>query len=128
MASMVPRPATPRRPSPLPQALAVLLVVVAGLGAGWSAPATVTAAPGPPTATQLEPGHVDRTSLALRATYDARMTLGFDTRAMAVVAEARITNTSTASIDRIELNTIAARLGSMHLTYVTVDGRVAAAS
>jgi hypothetical protein len=128
MASMVPRPATPRRPSPLPQALAVLRVVAAGLGAGWSAPATVTAAPGPPTATQLEPGHVDRTSLALRATYDARMTLGFDTRAMAVVAEARITNTSTASIDRIELNTIAARLGSMHLTYVTVDGRVAAAS
>ena len=125
---MVPRPATPRRPSPLPQALVVLLLVVAGLGGAFVAAPAADAAPGPPTATQLQPGSVDRTSLALRATYDARMTLDFGSRALAVVSEARITNTSSASIDRVELNTIAARLGSMHLAYVVVDGRTVGAT
>ena len=48
--------------------------------------------------------------------------IAWGTRKIAVDSTATIRNTSGAPIDRIELNTIAARLGSMQLHSVTVDG------
>src|SRR3954451_18737265 len=68
-------------------------------------------------------GSVDRTSLALTATYTVRATLGWsDRRAGGAATPIHVRNTSGGGIDRLELNTVAARLGSMHLGTVTVDG------
>ena len=72
---------------------------------------------------QLVPGTVDRTSLNLEAAYDARIRIGWGTRNVKVESTATIRNTSGTSIDRIELNTVAARLGGMTLTGAFVDGR-----
>ena len=71
---------------------------------------------------QLVPGTVDRTSLRLEASYDATVRLGWGTRNVKVASTATIRNTSPTSIDRVELNTVAARLGSMTLTGALVNG------
>jgi hypothetical protein len=76
-----------------------------------------------PTAASLIPGAVNATSINLSAEYDVTVRLGFGTRAFRVDSVMTVTNTSGASIDRLELNTIAARLGRMTLTGTTVDGR-----
>jgi hypothetical protein len=113
-----------------PLGLAVLLV--AGIAApalacegrlservadGTDATATETAA------SAITPGSVNRTSLNLSATYSVGLTLNYSTRSFMVNTLATITNTSGGPIDRIELNTIAARLGGMSLRVVQVDGR-----
>lgn len=69
------------------------------------------------------PGSVDRTSLALAATYDAAVDIDIGLRAFVVDAAIRVTNTSGITVDRLELNTAAARLGGLRLRSVTVDGR-----
>jgi hypothetical protein len=79
-------------------------------------------------ASGIVPGAVGRTSLSLDATYDAYLRIAWATRAISVSSVATIRNTSGASIDRIELNTIAARLGGMRLRLVTVDGHAVAAT
>ena len=94
---------------------------------------TPTASPTPvatvtPDASAIIPGSVDRTSLDLQATYDVSARLDFATRVFSARTTLVITNTSGGPIDRLELNTIAARLGSMHLLTVTVDGHAARAS
>ena len=61
-------------------------------------------------------------SLRLDATYNASLKLAWVSRAIYVDSTATISNTSGASIDRIEFNTIAARLGRIRLQPVTVDG------
>jgi hypothetical protein len=71
---------------------------------------------------QIIPGSVGRSSLALDAVYRASLRLTWASRAIWVDSTAIITNTSGAEIDRVELNTIAARLGSIRLLPVTVDG------
>ncbi|HYH93787.1 MAG TPA: hypothetical protein VD763_11545 [Candidatus Saccharimonadales bacterium] len=116
-----------RRPraSRLLLATSVIAVLIAGI-----APASVQAAlPVDGVArttlvagTTIRPGSVDRTSLHLAATYATTLRLNYGTRSFVVDSTATITNTSGASIDRVELNTAAARLGSMRLTSVTVDG------
>ena len=68
------------------------------------------------------PGSVNRSSLFVDATYDASLRISWGTRKISVDSTATIRNTSGAPIDRIELNTIAARLGSIRLHSVTVDG------
>ena len=68
------------------------------------------------------PGSVGRSSLFVDATYDASLRISWGTRKISVDSTATIRNTSGAPIDRIELNTIAARLGSIQLHSVTVDG------
>ncbi|MFL5709203.1 MAG: hypothetical protein ACJ77Y_09500 [Chloroflexota bacterium] len=73
-------------------------------------------------------GAVGRSSPFLDATYDATLRLSWSTRKISVDSTAVIRNTSGAAIDRVELNTIAARLGGMTLTSVTVDGSTAAAT
>jgi hypothetical protein len=68
-------------------------------------------------------GSVNRTSLAVSATYDVRASLSYGAGAMSAVSEMALTNRSGAPIDRLELNTVAARLGRLQLGSVTVDGR-----
>jgi hypothetical protein len=70
----------------------------------------------------LVPGSVDRTSLNLTAEYDVALSLNFGSRAFNVDSAVTVRNDSGAPIDRVELNTIAARLGGMKLGAVTVAG------
>jgi hypothetical protein len=90
---------------------------VAGLGAGA---ANAAAAVG---ASAIAPGSVNRTSAYLSARYLVGLSLKFGSRAFQANTVATITNTSGGPIDRVELNTIAARLGGMRLHTVQVDGR-----
>ncbi len=77
--------------------------------------------------TGVVPGAVNRTSLHLRATYSTTINLSYATRRFNVHSAATITNTSGGPIDRVELNTAAARLGGMKLTSALVDGQPVAA-
>jgi hypothetical protein len=71
----------------------------------------------------LVPGSVDRTSMDLTAEYDVALALNFGSRAFNVDTTMTVRNDSSAPIDRLELNTIAARLGSMKLGAVTAAGK-----
>ncbi len=95
----------------------VRLLLPLGL-AGLLVAATVA-----PVAAAITPGSVNRTSLELTASYRVTLALRYGSRAFNVDTTATITNTSGAAIDRIEFNTIAARLGRMTLKTVAVDGR-----
>ena len=121
------------------RALAVLLAAVALAG---SATATASVAHGTtpreamwvvdggprregrlaPAMTAIVPGSVDRSTLQLRATYvvGARVDTAARTISGYVVVTAQ--NRSGAGIDRIELNTLMARLGGLRLDRVAVDG------
>jgi hypothetical protein len=70
----------------------------------------------------LIPGSVNRTSVNLSAEYDVALSLNFDTRTFKVASTMTVRNDSGSGIDRLELNTIAARLGGLKLTGVTVAG------
>ena len=74
------------------------------------------------TATGIIPGSVNRTSLDLTATYSVGLRLNFGTRSFRADTTISVVNTSAGPIDRLELNTIAARLGAIRLTAVSVDG------
>lgn len=95
--------------------------------AGVTPESSTTVAPSPaPEATAapaIIPGVVDRSSLEVTASYDVglEVTVGTGTIAVETAIEAR--NDSGGSIDRLELNTIAARLGGLEVTEATVDGR-----
>lgn len=113
-----------------PVALSVLLVL--GIAApafacserlGVRAADDIEAAATGTAVSAITPGSVNRTSLNLSATYSVGLTLNYGSRSFMVNSIAKITNTSGGPIDRIELNTIAARLGGMSLRVVQVDGR-----
>jgi hypothetical protein len=104
---------------------AVLAVAVVGLPSP-AASAVVAASASP--ASAIVPGSVGRSSLNLDATYRANLKLTWATRAIWVDSTATIRNSSGGPIDRVELNTIAARLGDIRLRPVTVDGVVVAAT
>lgn len=89
-----------------------------------SASPTTTPSPSPsaPT-TAIVPGSVDRSSLELEATYDASVDIAVATGVVTVAVTMSVRNASGGPIDRIELNTIAARLGKMTLHGVSVDDR-----
>jgi hypothetical protein len=74
-------------------------------------------------ATAIVPGTVDRTSLAIRATYDVSVRLSYAARTLTGRTTISAQNTSGGGIDRLELNTVMARLGALRLGTVTVDGR-----
>jgi hypothetical protein len=79
---------------------------------------------GPPAATAttaIVPGKVDRSSLDVSATYSVNATITVGTGAIDVTTHMEARNDSGAGIDRLELNTIAARLGSIFITMATVD-------
>jgi aminopeptidase N len=104
--------------------LAVILVLLAAVTPGVAA----VRAAAPVAVSEIVPGSVGRSSLALDAVYRANLKLTWATRAIWVDSTAIVTNTSSAEIDRIELNTVAARLGSLRLRPVTVDGVVVPAT
>jgi hypothetical protein len=97
----------------------------AGAPAALEAPGRVAVAPAPgsvPSDSEIVPGSVNRSSPFLDATYDAYLWIGWGSRKVYVSSTATIRNTSGGAIDRVELNTIAARLGGIRLEPVTVDG------
>ncbi len=101
------------------RALLVVLVLVTVLPAATAEARTGGRSRG----SAITGGDVDRTSIYLRATYDADLDLEWSTGRVAVRSEMRVTNTSGGPIDRLELNTVAAALGNMDLIETTVDGR-----
>ena len=76
------------------------------------------------TASAVVPGTANRSSLAMLATYDVAATLGFNARTLRVDATIVVRNDSGGPVDRLELNTIAARLGAMRRLSASVDGVV----
>ncbi len=128
---MTERPRSPRR---LPTTLAAVIVASLFTLAPASARPVVAADPeavAPSLKTPattvvgvnaITPGTVNRTSVNLTASYAVTLSLRYGSRGFSVDSTATITNTSGGPIDRIELNTIAARLGGMTLRYVQVDG------
>jgi hypothetical protein len=122
----------------LPVGLAVLLVlmvtgealacddreaIVATEAVARPATTTLAATTAATTATgAIVPGHVDKTSLNLSATYSVVLSLRYDSRAFNVNSTATITNTSGGPIDRVELDIVPLRLGGLVLRAVEVDG------
>ena len=106
----VPAPAPTQRNLP---AAAVATSAAGEPGTEW----TVAPASG-----AIQPGSVNRTSLQLRATYVVDASIAVDTGVLRVATTISARNDSGAGIDRIELNTIAARLGGMTVTAASVDG------
>ena len=101
----------------------LMALSAAGPALAHAAPAPTGAPPAAAvTATAIVPGNVNRTSLSLRATYVVNASLLVDTGALTVSTTITARNDSGAGIDRVELNTIAARLGSMTITSASVDG------
>lgn len=81
-----------------------------------------TRADGGPVTSAIIPGRVNRTSLDLTASYDVRLRLNYDAGTLAGTSTMSVTNTSGGPIDRLELNTIMARLGHLRIASLTVDG------
>jgi aminopeptidase N len=107
----------------VPSRPAVLLAVALAILAAIPSPMVPDARAASPVGVgQIVAGGVGRSSLKLDAVYRANLKLTWDSRAIWVDSTAIIRNTSDVEIDRIELNTIAARLGNMRLRPVTVDG------
>jgi hypothetical protein len=89
-------------------------------------PAAEGATAGEPAGTTqaIRPGSVNATSMNLTAEYAATVRLNFGTRSFLVNEAIIATNTSGRAIDRLELNTIAARLGGMRIIGASVDGAI----
>ncbi|HEU0236779.1 MAG TPA: hypothetical protein VFR14_10105 [Candidatus Limnocylindrales bacterium] len=83
---------------------------------------TPTPTPSPTPEPAIIPGTADRSSIDLEASYAVDARLEWESRLLAVDTTIVVTNRSGGSIDRVELNTIAARLGSMTLGDVLVEG------
>ena len=90
--------------------------------------ATPTVTPQPTSATDapavsgIVPGSVNRTSLDLSATYHVNAAISVASGSLDVTTTINLRNDSGGPIDRVELNTIAARLGGIKVTSTTVDG------
>ena len=108
----------------VPRRLAALLAASLAIAvlAAPSLAVPVARAASPVEAGQIVAGSVGRSSLKLDATYRATLKLNWTSRSIWVDSTAVVRNTSGTEIDRIELNTIAARLGDIRLRPVTVDG------
>jgi hypothetical protein len=76
---------------------------------------------GPPRLTAIVPGTVGRASLDVTARYHVNAAITVHTGALDVTTAITVRNDSGAGIDRLELNTIAARLGALAVTGTTVD-------
>ena len=88
---------------------------IGGKSAQQAAPALVTGS-------QIVPGSVNRTSIALVATYNVNATVRYGDRAAAATSTIALRNASGGPIDRVELNTVTARIGALRVTSLTVDG------
>lgn len=96
-------------------------IVEPGPTAAPTARPVETAGPGP--VTSIVPGEVDRSSLDVRATYRVTAAITVSTGALDVTTRIEARNESGDGIDRLELNTIAARLGKAKITHASVDDR-----
>jgi hypothetical protein len=76
----------------------------------------------------LRPGAVNRTSVDLDATYAVNLAVRYGDRGIRMNAGITISNTSGGPIDRVELNTVAARLGAMTMDRVSVNNRIVRAT
>jgi hypothetical protein len=111
------------RPPRLHPALALVLAFVAITAS--SAPASASVAPVRASAlssSALEPGSVNASSLDLTVSYDVNVTLHYGDRLLAITSRMTVTNTSGGPIDRLELNTIATRLGGGLKVVASVEG------
>ena len=101
-------------------------LAVAMLGALLAPPAVAASRGAPDAATRvpsaLQPGRVDRASINMTATYDARATVHYDAGNMNVSSKLVAKNTSGGPVDRVELNVAPAWLGRMVLGAVRVEG------
>ncbi len=73
----------------------------------------------------IVPGSANRASVQMSTTYDVALNLNFGTRVITVDTVLAATNTSGGPVDRLELNTIATRIGGLRLTNVSVDAQPA---
>jgi hypothetical protein len=81
-----------------------------------------TAAPAETTTpSSIVPGVVDRSTLEITATYRVNAAITVRAGALDVTTRIQVRNDSDAGIDRVELNTIAARLGGIRVHAATVD-------
>jgi hypothetical protein len=96
--------------------------------AGQASPAPSGSATTSATASAIVPGAVNRTSIRLVATYDVNATVHYWDRRVSAVSVMSVRNASGGPIDRVELNTVTARIGSLRLGSVTVDGRTVSPS
>ncbi len=111
--------------------VACLTIVAGALGAPSPhvrPPDTTTVVPPSVPVPAVAPDAVDRSSPFLEATYDVALRLGWASRKVRVDSTATIRNTSGGPVDRIEFNTVAARLGAMVLEPATVDGTAVGAT
>jgi hypothetical protein len=109
--------------SPWHPALALVLAFVAVTASSAPASASgVPVRPSAPSSSALEPGSVNAASLNLTVSYDVNVTLHYGDRLLAVTSRMTITNTSGGPIDRLELNTIAARLAGGLKVVASVEG------
>ena len=79
--------------------------------------------PDPTPRSAIVPGTVDRSSLVLNAKYGVDLRLVVGTGALEVAVVIDIRNDSGEDIDRLELNTVAARLGGIDIVEASVDDR-----
>jgi hypothetical protein len=84
-------------------------------------PDTANPTPETPRATSIEPGSVDRSTDEVTATYRVNAAITVRSGALDVTTAITVRNDSDAGIDRLELNTIAARLGGISILGTTVD-------
>ena len=112
-------------PSSVPPSVAAFAPAEEIVAGSSMTPPSVT---GVAAAGDIVAGSVGRSSLFLDATYDATLRIAWVARIISVDSIATIRNTSGGPIDRIELNTIAARLGAIRLQPVLVDGGVVRAT
>ncbi|MCU0482777.1 MAG: hypothetical protein MUC54_00635 [Chloroflexi bacterium] len=85
--------------------------------------ATALSAPAPAAAQgAIVPGEVNRSSLAVEARYDVRLTLRMATGRLSATETIELVNRSGGPIDRLDLNTVLPRLGSLRITSASVDG------
>lgn len=78
--------------------------------------------PADPGASQIVPGAVNRSSLNLSASYHVNAAITVGSGTLDVTTTIKVRNDSADPIDRLELNTIAARLGGIRILGATVDG------
>ena len=106
-----------------PVALPVSATATAETMPGSAAPTTPPFVPqATASGSAIVPGSVHRTSLAIRATYVANVRLSLARRTLKGRVTITAQNQSGSAIDRLELNTVMAKLGHLRLRGVTVDG------
>jgi hypothetical protein len=71
---------------------------------------------------EISPGTVNRSTLLVDATYDVRVRLTYATGDLTIDSTMNVTNRASYGIDRLDLNTVAARVGGLKIDQATVDG------